>query len=131
MIRMVPRILTAHVIFGAAVLLVSSSMRAQEKIEPDLVTKKKTLELLEKAKDEYRIFFKRPETAIEFWSAIRFEMDLGKFDLAALHLKLLLEKDAKDVDPDLVRIEAAQGMSAFLRLRQVRQWSDHPPFQKE
>src|SRR6202044_2109267 len=23
------------------------------------------------------------------------------------------------------------GMSAFLRLAQVRQWSDHPPFQKE
>src|SRR5437870_3293811 len=114
MFRMVPRILTAQVILGACVLLAAqSTMRAQEKIEPDIITKKKTLELLEKAKDEYRIFFKRPETAIEFWSAIKFEMDLGKFDLAALHLKLLLEKDAKDVDPDLVRIEAAEGTSAF------------------
>src|SRR5579862_244694 len=75
--------------------------------DPAVLAKKKTIELLDKAKDEYRIFFKKPETAIEYWAAIRFEMDLGKFDLAALHLKLMLEKDAKEIDPDLVKIEAA------------------------
>lgn len=116
-------------ILGA--FLAQSSARAQEKLDAEAINKKRTFELLEKAREEYRIFFKRPETAIEFWSAIKFEMDLGKFDLAALHLKLLLEKDAKEVDPDLVRLEAVEGVSAFLRLRQVRQWSDHPPFQKE
>jgi hypothetical protein len=121
-------------LLGAFLLLAAhASLRAQDKIDPDIITKKKTADLLEKAKDEYRLFFKKPQTAIEFWSAIKFEMDLGKFDLAALHLKQLLELPPKDVDPDLVRIEAADGMSAFLRLRQVRPelWSDHPPFRKE
>src|ERR1019366_7151227 len=79
----------------------------------------------DRAKEDYRVYFKRPETPYEFWSAIKFEMDLGKFDLAALHLKLLLEKALpEDVDKDLVKIEAAEGMSAFLRLRQVRKWYD-------
>lgn len=106
-------------------------LRSQEKLDAEALNKKRTFELLEKAKEEYRIFFKKPDTPYEFWAAIKFEMDLGKFDLAALHMKLLLEKDAKEVDPALVKIEAAEGMSAFLRLRQVREWSDHPPFQKE
>src|SRR5205823_1240572 len=34
-------------------------------------------------------------------------------------------------DVDLVKLEEAEGMSAFLRLRSVRQWSEHPPFHKE
>ena len=107
-------------------------LRAQDKVDAEFLNKKKTLELLDKAADEYRIYFKKPETPIEFWSAIKFEMNLGKFDLAALHLKLLLEKEPpEDVDKELVKLEAAEGMSAFLRLKQVKQWSDHPPFQKE
>ena len=39
--------------------------------------------LLEKAEDEYRTYFKRPETTYENWAAIKFEIDIGKFDLAA------------------------------------------------
>src|SRR5206468_3439034 len=67
-----------------------------------------------------------------FWAAIKFEMELGKFDLAALHLKYLLAAEPpEDVDKDLVKIEQAEGMSAFLRLKFVRQWSDYPPFHKE
>ena len=117
---------------GLAFLTAQPASLGQEKLDPEVVNKKRTLELLDKAKDEYRIFFKKPETPIEFWSAIKFEMDLGKFDLAALHLKLLLEKQPpEDTDKELVKLEAAEGMSAFLRLRRVRQWSDHPPFQKE
>jgi len=44
-------------------------------------------------------------------------MDLGKFDLAALHMKLLLAKEGRreDVDKDLVKIEEADGMAKFLR----------------
>jgi hypothetical protein len=116
------------------VIAVQAPLRAQAQEEkPDAgMDKKKLFDLLEKAKDEYRIFFKKPETTIEFWSAIKFEMDLGKFDLAALHLKYLLEKEPKDaVDKDLVSLEHVEGMSAFLRLKQVRTWSDHPPFHKE
>ncbi len=110
-------------------------VRAQDdKGDMEAINKKKTEELLEKAKEEYRLFFKRPETAIEYWAAIKFEMDLGKFDLAGLHLKLMLAKDPpENVDKDLIKLELAEGMSAFLRLKQVRPelWSDHPPFRKE
>ncbi len=120
--------------FGAcAALLLSASARAQDdKPDMEIINKKKTLQLLQKADEEYRLFFKRPEKAMEFWAAMKFEMELGKFDLAALHLKLMLAKDPpEETDKDLVRIENAEGLSAFLRLRDVKKWSDHPPFQKE
>src|SRR5271170_586376 len=132
-----PRILVPLAILGVLFGLQLSS-RAQDKDKPDLdaINKQKTQALLDKARDEYRIFFKKPETGIEYWSAIKFEMDLGKFDLAAYHLKLMLEKDgkdAKDIDADLVKLEQAEGMSAFFRLKTVRpkDWSDHEPFRKE
>ena len=133
--RMFPlsvRLFLAFFILGV-VLPVQGPLHGQDKPDQAAIEKRKTLELLEKAKEEYRVFFKRPETAIEFWSAIKLEMDLGKFDLAGLHLKLLLEKPAKEIDFDLVKLEQAEGMSAFLRLRQVRKtdWSDFEPFQKE
>jgi hypothetical protein len=126
------RLFLAFFILGV-VLPVQGPLHGQDKPDQAAIEKRKTLELLEKAKEEYRVFFKRPETAIEFWSAIKLEMDLGKFDLAGLHLKLLLEKPAKEIDFDLVKLEQAEGMSAFLRLRQVRKtdWSDFEPFQKE
>src|SRR5688500_9936043 len=131
-----PRSILLVVVALFALIAGRSATIAQEKdkLDPDLLNKKRTIELLDKAKEEYRTFFKKPETPLEFWSAIKFEMDLGKFDLAALHLKLLLEKEPpEDTDKDLVRIEAAEGMSAFLRLRQVKPelWSDHEPFRKE
>src|SRR5262249_6249467 len=60
------------------------------------------------------------------------EIALGKFDLAALHLKRLLEKEpTADVDSDLVKIEAVEGLSSFLRLQTVRQWSTDPVFQEQ
>src|SRR5476649_816669 len=103
------------------VVATCSPLRGQDKLDADAIQKKKTKELLAKAEDEYRVFFKKPESAIEFWSAIKFEMDLGKFDLAGLHIKLLLEKQpAEDVDKDLVKIEQAEGITAFMRLERVR-----------
>src|SRR5262249_9196393 len=93
-------------------LTVSNVARAQDDEKPaDEKTKEATRKLLAKAADEYRSFFKRPETPIEFWAAIKFEMDVGKFDLAALHLKLLLEKmPAEEVDAELAKIENVEGM---------------------
>jgi len=122
--------------FGTSVIVllaaISSAHAQGDKIDPEVIARKKTQDLLDKATEEYRVFFQRPENTIEFWSAIKFEMDLGKFDLAALHMKLLLAKEPpEDVDKDLVKIEAADGMSKFLRLRLVKQWSDYAPFQKE
>jgi hypothetical protein len=109
------------------------AIRAQEEEKPaEDKDAAATRRLIAKAEEEYRTFFKRPETTYEHWVAIRFETDVGKFDLAALHLKLLLEKKpAEEVDAELAKIEAVEGMSRFLRLTTIKQWSDHPPFQKE
>src|SRR5438045_6215134 len=106
---------------GGILFALQVPLGAQDQKPDAAALNKKTIaELLEKAKEDYRIYFKKPDTGIEYWAAVKFEMDLGKFDLAALHLKLMLEKDAKDIDPDLVKIEEAEGMSAFFRLQRVR-----------
>jgi hypothetical protein len=113
-------------------LLLAAAGRAQEE-KPD-IDAEATKRLLKKAEEEYRLFVKRPETVLEYWAAMKYEIQLGKFDLAGLHLKLLLdkyEKDPKDGSTQLVRIEAAEGLSAILGLRNIKKWSDHPPFQKE
>jgi CheY-like chemotaxis protein len=72
---------------------------------------------LQKAEDEYRQFFKKPETAREFWAAMRFEIGVGKFALAAEDLKGFLAK--KPTDEELLQIEQEQGMAAFLGLLNV------------
>ncbi len=87
--------------------------------------------LMRKAENEYRRYFKRPEKAREFWAAIKFEISVGKFDLAALHLKHLLQLPAEEADKELVKIQEVEGFSNFLLLQTVRQWSDHPPYQAE
>ncbi|MCI0462215.1 MAG: hypothetical protein L0Z62_35125 [Gemmataceae bacterium] len=88
--------------------------------------------LLSRAEEEYRTFFKKPETAIEFWAAIDFETRVGKFDVAALHLNQLLEKKPPEkVDEELLKIEEAEGLGAFLRLKTVREWNKHPKLQKQ
>lgn len=113
---------------------------AQEKLDPAAINKRKTLQLLEAAAERYRTFYKPPEKTFEYWVAIQFEMDLGKFELAALHLKRMLGKDETpgvkfdspaDLDKALVALEEAEGISAFLRLQRVKLWSDHPPFHQE
>lgn len=118
---------------GFAALLASASLRAQDDENPaDAKDKDATRKLLIKAEDEYRSFFKKPEKAVEFWAAIKFEMEVGKFDLAALHMKLMLEKQPPEqVDADLAKIENLEGFGAFLKLTAVKKWSEHPPFQKE
>ncbi len=128
-----PRILLPIAILGVLFALRIPALAQGDKPDLDAINKRKTQDLLDKARDEYRVFFKKPETGIEYWSAIKFEMDLGKFDLAAYHLKLMLEKEDKNIDADLVKIEQAEGMSAFFRLKGVRpkDWSDHEPFRKE
>ena len=115
-----------------AALAVSTTLRAQDEQPAEDKDKDATRRLLAKAEDEYRSYFKRPESTFEFWSAVKFELEVGKFDLAALHLKLLLAKQpAADVDVELAKIENVEGMGSFLKLRAVRKWSDYPPFQKE
>jgi hypothetical protein len=103
-------------------------------VAQDDANRKATRILLDKAEEEYRTYFKRPNTAIALWAAIKFEVDVGKFDLAALHLNRLVNDEklkADQVDEDLFKIESVEGMNSFLRLLRVERWSDHPPFQKE
>jgi hypothetical protein len=124
-------------------LLVIGSLSAQ-----DAAAKKKDKEamkrLLAKAEEEYRVFFKKPETTPEFWAAIKFEMQVGKYDLAAFHLNKLLDhldeeakklkekgKNPEEAYDDLIGIEEVEGMSSFLRLKNVRQWTDQPKLQKQ
>ncbi len=87
---------------------------------------------LVKAEQDYRVFFKAPTTGIEFWAAINFEMQTGKFDVAGLLLAQMLKKQpAEPIDNDLLTIEDAEGMNVFLRLQEVRRWYDNPELQTE
>jgi hypothetical protein len=127
------------VILAVAVLLVGprSAPAQKKKIDPEAEKAAHLKRLLDDAEDEYRRFFKKPEKALDFWAAMRAEMDVGKFELAALHLKYFLDPpaelkiEAKDIDEVLFNVEQADGMFAFLRLRHVKKWSNFMPFQRE
>jgi hypothetical protein len=79
--------------------------------------------------EDYRQFFKRPETPLEFWKAMNFEIEVGKYEIAAQHLKGFLALEPKD--DDLLGLEKKEGMSAFLRLRNIPKWSDTPKVERE
>jgi DNA-binding response OmpR family regulator len=128
-----PRLLfaSAAALLGLLALGLTAGRAQDDKPDPNVEATKK---LLKKAEEEYRLYIKRPQTILEYWAAMKYEMQLGKFDLAALHLKFLLEKHDKqpeEGDKDLLKIEAAEGLASLLNLRNVKSWSDYPPFQKE
>jgi CheY-like chemotaxis protein len=79
--------------------------------------------------EDYRRFFKKPTNTDEYWNAIQFEIEVGKYDLAAVHLRNLL--NYKPSDADLVKLAEEVGIAAFLRLRNVRKWSDDPKANQE
>src|SRR4051794_24790362 len=66
--------------------------------------------------DDYRQFFKKPETVLEYWTAIEFERELGAYELVAKHLKGLLEIK-KPTDAELVELEKQVGLANLIRLR--------------
>jgi len=74
-------------------------------------------------------FYKAPTNPKEFWRALQFEIALGKFDLAATHLKGLI--DSKPTEKDLLEIEAKDGLVPFLRLRNVERWSPNKKADEE
>jgi CheY-like chemotaxis protein len=73
---------------------------------------------------DYREFFKKPTNAAEFWNAIGFELEVGRYDLAAGHIHALL--DYKPTDAELVKLADQVGVAAFLRLRNTLKWFDDP-----
>jgi vacuolar-type H+-ATPase subunit F/Vma7 len=74
--------------------------------------------------DDYRQNFIPPKTVPDFWRAINFEIDVGRFDLAADHLKNMLA--LPPTDEDVLALEKKEGMSSILKLRTIQKWSDNP-----
>lgn len=62
-----------------------------------------------------------PKTPAEYWRAVNFQLNTGKYDGAAYYLKGLLA--ANPSDQDWTDLEAKEGLAAFLRLRNVAKWS--------
>ncbi len=100
------RYLLRCVLCGAIVFAALSAAVAQDK---------------DKDSEDYRRFFRKPETVKEFWNAVQFELDVGRADLAAKHLHGLMEK--KPTEADLLKIVDKDGLVAILRLRNVPVWS--------
>ncbi len=75
--------------------------------------------MLQRAEDEYRLMFRKPESVPEYWTAIRFEIDVGKFDVAAPPPETASGEGIRPQIPtkERVKIEEAQGLATFLRLR--------------
>src|SRR6266849_6491021 len=64
-----------------------------------------------------RQFYKKPETAAEFWRAMNHEIELGQYKVAAGYLRGFLAKNP--TDEDLLKMQDRDGSSAFLRLLNI------------
>jgi hypothetical protein len=62
----------------------------------------------------------QPKTPAEFWRAMNFEINTGKYDSAAFYLKGFLAVPPSE--QDLVDLEQKDGLASFLRLRNIT-WS--------
>jgi hypothetical protein len=78
---------------------------------------------------DYREFFKKPTNLAEFWSALQFEMEVGRYDLAAAHLRGLM--NLKPTDAELAKFGDEQGIASFLKLRNVPRWSEDPKVNRQ
>src|SRR5262249_3771551 len=75
--------------------------------------------------EDYRTYFRTPKTVEDYWGAVRFELEVGRTDLAALALRGMMEVNpTKD---QLVELEKEAGMSSFLALGVIRKWDDKEP----
>ncbi|MBI1914550.1 MAG: hypothetical protein HYS12_07405 [Planctomycetes bacterium] len=74
--------------------------------------------------DDYRRLFKKPANTAQFWDAMKFEMELGRFDLAAQLLSELLKKGP--TEKELIDLHEKEGIAPFLRLRLVPRWDNDP-----
>ena len=74
--------------------------------------------------DDYRRFYKTPETSLEFWVALQVELDKGAYELAGRWLRGLV--DRKPTEKELTQIADRDGTIPVLRLRNVRNWTNDP-----
>src|SRR5262249_34185882 len=72
---------------------------------------------------DYRRFFRKPTKTLEFWEALKFELDVGRPDLAAGFLRDMLKK--KPTPEELVQLHEKEGVAAILRLRFVPRWDEN------
>src|SRR5262249_61976355 len=70
--------------------------------------------------DDYRKYFKKPTNPAQFWEAMKFEMEVGRFDLAAQLLREMLKKGP--TEDELIKLHDKKGITPFLRLRLARRW---------
>jgi hypothetical protein len=117
--------------FGTGVVFVMVLLSPSAGQDKDQPKKDKALpaEPPPKERDDYRQYFKKPETINEYWKAMQFEIELGEYGLAAKHLRGLLAKPP--TDEDLIQLEAKYGTAAFMKLRTIRRWSDKDAEQKQ
>lgn len=125
-------------LFGLSLLLLgtwSAAAQAQD-AQADEELKARINKLLRQAEEEYRLYFREPKNVAEHWAVFSFEIDVGKFDMAAFFLNRLLNlpKTSKITEKELLEqlldIEETKGLNAFLRLRTIRKWDDNPSLQK-
>ncbi|MEN9673769.1 MAG: hypothetical protein RL553_2034, partial [Planctomycetota bacterium] len=72
-------------------------------------------------RDGYRQFFKQPQNIFDYWEAITFEIEVGKYDFAARYLHDLTEK--KYSDAELASLVDKVTLNAIFKLRLVGTWS--------
>src|SRR4051794_26799453 len=101
-----PRTVARLALAGFIILLPLLATRAQEKKD-----------------DDYKRLYKEPTTTKEHWNAIKFELDLGQYDMAGKWLRALVAK--KPADKDLLEIADAEGTLPIFRLRNVRNWTNN------
>ena len=59
-------------------------------------------------------YYKKPESALDYWRVMKHEIELGQFKLANEYLKGFLAKNP--TDQELLQIQEKEGSSGFLRL---------------
>lgn len=110
--------------------LIGPLVRSQDKDAPKGPAKKAAPDAPATApEDDYRQFFKKPQTVPEFWTAMQFEIEVGRFDLAGSHLRGLMA--LKPSAEDLYKLGDSVGMAPILQLRNIRPWVPVPKFDEK
>jgi CheY-like chemotaxis protein len=81
-----------------------------------------------KKDDSYRQFFRQPESVLDYWKAMQFEIEVGRPELAAKHLHGMMAKNPTEAE--LLELEEQEGMSNILALRLIRKWDEDPKADK-
>lgn len=76
-------------------------------------------------------FFKKPETASDYWQIISFEVQSGKYEIASDYVRQLMGKKPTDDELFALATDPKVGLNAFLQLRLVPKWSDRKDIDTE